>query len=151
MPIELRATHPTLPWLKLEIGDKWRGVLVDINPVAHYVFGTKEIETDKHDRPKTKWIARLRANGATTSADDLEWWTHNQIKKSLEQEVEKYPGRYLGAEIGIERLADGEPSNKAFKAPHNYRVVIIKPGAVGWVDPFKGVPATEPEPEDEPF
>jgi hypothetical protein len=151
MPIEIGPDRQKLETLKLNVGDKWRGVLVDINEVPHYKFGTEELEQeiDAAGKPKTKWIARLRPQGATSSSTDLEWWTQNQTKYALREAIRPHNATHIGGEIGIERLADSEPKNKVFKGAHNYRVVIIKAGPTNWADPFNNAPVDEPE--EDPF
>ena len=139
MPIEL-TQHDDLDILKLEVGQKWKGTLVDIDDVVHMKFGsTTDPELTASGRPKTKWVARLRPEGATDTTGDLKWWTQNQVKFALREAISDVPNNYQGATIGIERLADSEPSTKGYKPSHQYRVVVITPGADGWVDPFAAV------------
>jgi len=137
MPVEIHITeHDDLETLKLEVGDKWRGTLVDIDEAPHYAFGTQEPEYQRDGRPKSKWVARLRPKGATDNTGDLKWWTQNQVKFALREAISACPDNYAGADIGIERMPDGEPRKKAYKGPANYRIVIITAGPDGWVDPF---------------
>ena len=151
MPIEL-TEHDDLDLLKLEVGDKWKGTLVDIDAVPHLKFGSDEQELTKSGKPKTKWVVRLRPEGATSADADLKWWTQNQVKFSVNEAIREHKNNYQGAKIGIERLADGEPSTKGYKPFHQYRVVMIKPGPDGWVDPYAGAPtASWDESDEEPF
>ena len=153
MPIEL-TQHDDLETLRLEVGDKWKGTLLDIDEVPHIKFGTADvIEFTKGGKPKTKWIARLRPSDATDAATDLKWWTQNQVKFALRQAIIEHPRNYQGATIGIERLPDGEPSTKGFKPFHQYRVVIIAPGPDNYVDPYAdtGAAPTWDVDDEEPF
>lgn len=153
MPIEL-TQHDDLPTLKLEVGQKWRGVIVDIDEVPHYKFGsTTEVEVTASGRPKSKWVVRLRPKDATDATGDLKWWTQNQVKFALREAIAEHRDNYMGAEIGIERLDDGEPSTKGYKPFHQYRVVVITPGPDGWTDPYTatGVTADDDDWNEEPF
>ena len=137
MPVEIHITeHDDLETLKLEVGEKFRGTLVDIDEAPHYAFGTQEPEYQRDGRPKSKWVARLRPKGATDATGDLKWWTQNQVKFALREAISACPNNYAGADIGIERMPDGEPRQKGYKGPADYRIVIITPGPDGWADPF---------------
>jgi hypothetical protein len=138
MPIDPNElANAGLETLKLEVGDKWRGILVDIDPVPHNDFETGAPLFDKYGKPKTKWVARLRPSNATSADNDVAWWTQNQVQFSLRAAISLHPNNYLGAEIGIERMPDGVPRAKGYKGAADYRIVIITPAPTGWVNPFK--------------
>jgi hypothetical protein len=138
MPIEEVQTSDSLETLKLEVGEKFKGILVDIDQVEHMNYDNPdERELDKRGKPKWKWVARLRLPGAVDPDVDLKWWTQNQIKFELSKAIAPHhPNNYRGAEIGIERLEDMAPRRPGYKGAQQYRVVIITPGPTNWVDPL---------------
>jgi hypothetical protein len=127
-----------LQTLKLDVGDTFRGLLIDIDEAPHLNFDTGEPELDRQGNPKTKWVVRLRRAGATDPAEDVKWWTQNQVKFVVRAAIAEHvkSGTYRGAEVGIERKPDGEPRQKGYRGPADYRFVVITPGPVGWVDPL---------------
>jgi hypothetical protein len=139
MPIDIEELSggggDDLATLKLEVGVKLVGTLVDIDPVDHYKFGTDEIEYQRDGKPKKKWIARVRLDGATSASDDLKWWTQNQVKYALVEAVKTCPHNYKGARIQIVREPDGQPKVPGYKGPASYSVKL-KPAPDGWVDPL---------------
>jgi hypothetical protein len=140
MPIDLDELSgggggDELATLKLEVGEKFVGTLVDIDSTPHYKFGTQEPEYQRDGKPKTKWIARVRPDDATNPDADLKWWTQNQVKFALVEAVREHPNNYRGARIQIVRHADGQPKVAGYKGPANYEV-RLKPGPDGWVDPL---------------
>ena len=129
--------------LRLDVGDKFRGILVRIKPVPHYVFGSKtEIEQHLVNGvmvDKEKWILVLRREGATDAADDLEFWTQNQTKREVNDELIKAgvdSDHINGTIIGIERMPDRPPRTPGYRGATQLRVVIITAGPDGWVDPL---------------
>lgn len=152
MPIDLDelsgSASDELATLKLEVGEKFVGTLVDIDSAPHYKFGTQEPEYQRDGKPKTKWIARVRPDGTTSPDDDLKWWTQNQVKFALVEAVREVPQNYRGARIQITRLPDGQPKVAGYKGPANYEVKL-KPGPDGWVDPL--APKADVFDDEEPF
>jgi hypothetical protein len=142
------SAGPDLETLKFEVGEKFKGTLVDIDEVPHLSFDTGEQEFTKAGQPKTKWVVRLRRAGATDPSQDLKWWTQNQVRFAVREAVAAHPDTYLGAEIGIERLPDAEPRVKGYKGAAQYRVVIITPGPKGWVDPLAAAAAPDLDLDD---
>lgn len=149
MPVEINQ-HDKLDTLNLEIGDTWKGTLVDINDEQDKDYDTGAPLFWSDGNPKMLWIARLRLAGATDRLDDVNWWTRSQVKKALNAAVAQYPDNYLGAEIEIERLPDGKPSNPKFKAPHQYKVEVVTPGPDNWVDPLAST-GPQYDAEEAPF
>jgi hypothetical protein len=136
--------------LKLEPGDTWTGLLVDIDSTPHWSFDNPDVqEVDRSGRPKTKWVVRLRPDGTTDASEDLKFWAQNQVKFSLRQTIADHPTNYRGARIKIERLDDAQPRQKGYKGAAQYRFTL-KAGPDGWVDPLAQA-ATSIMDDEEPF
>lgn len=148
MPIDLTSqTDDELDTLKLDVGDTFVGIVVDVDEAPHYKFGTQEPELTKSGQPKTKWVVRLRPKDATSRDQDVKFWAQNQVKFELRQTLAGHPRNYLGGLLKVERLEDGKPSNPAFKGPHQY-AFTLKPGPDAWVDPLAPTEAFDPFGED---
>jgi hypothetical protein len=155
MPIDIEELNgggggDELATLKLEVGEKFVGTLVDIDAAPHYKFGTQEPEYQRDGKPKTKWVARLRLDNATDPATDLKWWTQNQVKYTLVEAVREHLHNYRGARIQVTRLPDGQPKVAGYKGPANYEVKL-KPGPDGWVDPLAPKASVFDEEIEAPF
>jgi hypothetical protein len=144
-PDTLTSAGPDLETLKFEVGEKFKGTLIDLDEVPHTSFDTGEQEFTKSGTPKTKWIVRLRRADATDASADLKWWTQNQVKFAVREALVEHlkAGTAYGAEVGIERLADAEPRQKGYRGAAQYRVVVITPGPKGWVDPLAAPAAAD--------
>lgn len=136
--------------LKLEVGEQFIGTVVDIDSTPHWSFNDPDVqEVDRNGRPKTKWILRVRPDGATSADEDLKYWAQNQVKFSLRQAIAEHPHNYRGGRIKIQRMEDGQPRQKGWKGPANYEFTL-KPGPDNWVDPL-AVAVTSVMDDEEPF
>lgn len=146
---ELGGTPDELDTLKLDVGDTYVGTIIDISAAPHYVFGTAEPKYDRAGQPMTKWVVRLRPDGATTPDSDVKFWAQSQVKFELRATIAQHPHNYPGGKLKIERLEDGEPRQKGYRGPANYQFTY-KPGPDRWTDPL-AAPVPDIDNLDDPF